>query len=149
MIIGNLHDIEKYYPMVVGLEEGVKLLQKVWEKPNGTYNDGKFSAIVQDYISTDISKSLIEVHRKYIDLQVVCKGNELIGWSPLFEMTSVVPYDDNKDVEFLSGNPVDMIFRENDFFICFPEDGHRCKGSINSEAKNCRKICIKIPIGEV
>ena len=73
---------------------------------------------------TQVDKDF-EAHKRYIDLQIVLEGNEMIEWCPLSKMQIKTAYDSNKDVIFLSGNGLKVEASKDLFFIFFPEDAHR------------------------
>lgn len=68
----------------------------------------------------------IEVHRKYIDIQVPISGDEVMGYTPL-ELLPVADYSEADDVALY---PVGMLaasyfeVKNSMFTIFFPQDGH-------------------------
>jgi len=102
-------------------------------------------AMVSVYQPRNPVDAKFEAHRKYIDLQYVASGSELIGIAPLASRDSILqPYDATKDVELLSVKR-GMTARATpaSFFIFFPEDAHMpgLKGESNAPV---RKIVVKI-----
>ncbi|MBP8273317.1 MAG: YhcH/YjgK/YiaL family protein, partial [Acidobacteria bacterium] len=59
-------------------------------------------ALVQRYPSKPLLDGRWEAHRKHIDLQVVLSGVEKIGYVSIDQLTAE-PYDENKDLTWLSG----------------------------------------------
>jgi len=102
---------------------------------------------VSEYTTKNPEDIDFEVHRKYIDLQYVPEGTELIGIAPLSSMKSVVqPYDETKDIEFITVKEEIMLQTAPDrFFIFFPEDAHKpgVKAGTNEVV---RKIVFKISV---
>lgn len=123
----------------------------------GKYNLSKGAyAIVQNYAPNPLKGMEFENHRKYIDLQVVLKGEERILWTkPTHEKLSK-PYVDEKDIEFfvpLVGKIyTSLILGPGDFAIFWPSDWHiPCLQPVLSENStesfaNVDKIVIKIPV---
>jgi YhcH/YjgK/YiaL family protein len=104
-------------------------------------------ATVSEYISKDEREAKFEAHRKYIDIQYVISGKEVINIAPLATAKEIVtPYDEAKDIEFLTAEKV-VNYKATPlkFFIFFPGDAHRpgLKDGLNSTV---RKIVIKVKI---
>lgn len=104
-------------------------------------------ATVSEYISKNEENAQFEAHRKYIDIQYVIRGKEIMNVAPLTTMKELVtPYDGAKDIEFLT---VDKVVNYSadpaNFFIFFPSDAHRpgLKDGVNSPV---RKVVIKLRV---
>lgn len=102
---------------------------------------------VSEYSSKDPETAMYEAHKKYIDIQYVVSGNELIGIAPLASQDSILQeYNDTKDIEYLSCKKGVMVqATPAKFFIFFPEDAHMpgLKEGTNSPV---RKAVVKIRI---
>jgi YhcH/YjgK/YiaL family protein len=103
--------------------------------------------IVQQYDTRDAGELNYEAHQKYIDLQYVISGKELIGVAGLDQYSSIVePYDEVEDIGFYEIK--DGILRSADdrvFFIFFPDDAHM--PCIRDEERlSVKKIVFKIPV---
>ena len=84
-------------------------------------------ALVQQHSTKPAHENQYEVHRKYIDVQYVQRGREIIYWAPLPLLTrETMPFDVKKDAALYGlipeGMPIQV--RESQFAILFPEDGH-------------------------
>jgi YhcH/YjgK/YiaL family protein len=104
-------------------------------------------APVSEYLTKNEEDARYEAHKKYIDIQYVVSGKELIGVATMSQKKDVLePYDDIKDIEFLTvtggENRPAMPDR---FFIFFPEDAHR-PGLKNTENSPVRKIVVKVKV---
>ncbi|MFH0953756.1 MAG: YhcH/YjgK/YiaL family protein, partial [Verrucomicrobiota bacterium] len=68
----------------------------------------------------------LEAHRKYIDIQFVVAGHEVIGWEDLRNCRSRRRgYDREKDIEFFTGEPARWVtVPPGSLAIFFPEDAH-------------------------
>ena len=104
-------------------------------------------ATVSEYLSKDPSTVSYEAHQKYIDIQYVASGEELIGIAPLVKMTGIVsPYDPAKDIEFLNiSGGIDYKADPGRFFIFFPEDAHR-PGLRDGDKATVRKVVVKLKV---
>lgn len=73
------------------------------------------------------SEARLELHRKYIDIQLLLKGPaEEFGWSEKEDcLKAEAEFDEQKDVQFFTDEPQCFYsVGEGQFSILFPEDGH-------------------------
>lgn len=85
----------------------------------------------------------LEAHRKFWDLQVVLEGEELMGYAPLDEMTETVPYEEQEDIAFYSGEAQTVRIGKGMAVLLAPWDGHQPGLMIGAPAK-VKKIVIKL-----
>lgn len=103
-------------------------------------------ALVQDYDTRPLAEGLLEVHRRYIDIQYVVSGAELIGYAPLAAQPVAEAYAADKDIAFLQG-PADPIpLRAGQFMILFPHDAHM-PGRTAGEPAKVHKVVLKVAVG--
>jgi YhcH/YjgK/YiaL family protein len=104
-------------------------------------------ATVSEYLSKNEETTNFEAHRKYIDIQYVISGVEIMNIAPLSSAKEVItPYDSAKDIEFMKvSNVADYKATPANFFIFFPGDAHRpgIKDKVNSTV---RKVVIKVKV---
>lgn len=88
-----------------------------------------------------------EVHRKYIDIQCLCKGSEIIGFARDCDKNIVSEELLEKDVIFYSKvyNESELVLAPGDYVILFPKDVHR-PAYTNDENMDIRKVVVKINI---
>jgi YhcH/YjgK/YiaL family protein len=105
-------------------------------------------AIVDAYRTAPASEKKWETHRRHVDLQVVLSGSELVGWSPVSELTTRIPYNPEKDAEFYE-SPVFAVTRfrlhPGLFAVFFPGDGHQ-PGVMEEQPAEVRKVVFKLRI---
>lgn len=72
------------------------------------------------------SEAALELHREYIDIQVVFGGEEEFGWSPKSVVaTPRAEFDIERDIQFFLDTPQTFYtVREGQFTILTPEDAH-------------------------
>jgi YhcH/YjgK/YiaL family protein len=104
-------------------------------------------APISEYMTKNEEDARYEAHIKYIDIQYVANGKELIGIAPTSEKKDILePYDESKDVMFLTVNTINNISATPDrFFIFFPDDAHR-PGLKDGENSPVRKVVVKIKV---
>ncbi len=101
---------------------------------------------VSEYTTKNDEDARFEAHRLYADIQYVARGQEKIGIIPLASTQTSVPYDQDKDITFLTADGGDnRIATPDRFFVFFPGDAHRpgIKIDTNSVVK---KIVVKVRI---
>jgi biofilm protein TabA len=101
-------------------------------------------ASVDNYVTVEESNKRIECHRKYIDIQMVLAGEELIGVCQRDACSVSEEYDSLHDVEFVEGETGNVRLNINNFIILFPHDAHR-PGVFYKTPCNIRKAVFKIP----
>jgi YhcH/YjgK/YiaL family protein len=89
-------------------------------------------------------KAKLEAHRKYIDIQISLKGEDVIGWRPKEECRVVAEkYDAGKDLEFFSDVPASWFgVKPGHFVIFFPGDAH---APLAGEGK-LHKLVVKVAV---
>jgi len=100
-------------------------------------------AIVNQNPTKDFDSTQWESHRDFTDLHYVITGEEIIGVSPLSNLTITRPYDAAKDIANYSGNGEMYPAKPGTFFIFFPSDAHRPGISPGGHTAD-KKIVIKI-----
>lgn len=102
---------------------------------------------LSEYLSKNEVDARYEAHRKYIDIQYVVSGKELIGVAPLAQLKEILePYSEEKDIMFMTvtqGTNYQAL--PDRFFIFFPEDLHR-PGLKDGENSPVRKAVVKVKI---
>ena len=101
--------------------------------------------MVQRYKTKDASEGKFEAHRKYIDIQAVLKGKEIIGYANIDSLKENVPY--KEDIVFFE-TPDDyneVKLQDGMFTVLFPEDAHMPLLDYNGK-NDVVKIVVKIKI---
>lgn len=104
-------------------------------------------APVSEYLTKNEEDARYEAHQKYIDIQYVISGKELIGVAPMSQKNDVLEaYDSTKDIEFLTvTGGENRPALPDKFFIFFPDDAHR-PGLKDGENSPVRKVVVKVKI---
>lgn len=103
----------------------------------------KLFAMIQEYPTKPVELGRWEAHRKYIDVQFVAAGVELIGYAPLSTLEVVEPYDGEKDVMFLKGSGSFLRVDAGMFAIFYPQDAHMPTLAVEGSGP-VRKIVVKV-----
>ncbi|MBX3748685.1 MAG: YhcH/YjgK/YiaL family protein [Opitutaceae bacterium] len=109
--------------------------------------DGMF-AIEQVYRSKPRAEGFFESHRKYIDIQVVLAGEELMEVAEIGHLPVKTPFDADRDVIIygdFTGASV-LRFRAGEAGVYFPADGHM-PGLMGAGGPHLvRKTVVKVPV---
>ena len=102
-------------------------------------------ALISDYQTKLESEGKLEAHKKYIDVQYVIEGEELMGYAPLRNQQTLEAYKEENDIIFYKGEKVFIKVTEGMFAIFAPEDVHM--PGIQSEKKSLvKKLVIKVKV---
>ena len=102
-------------------------------------------ALVQEYHSKPIEEGKYETHRKYIDIQYIVSGRELIGCTNVGSLEPLDSYDAGRDIQFFAGQGDMFLLDAGMFAVFFPEDAHMpCILVDGPEA--VKKVVIKIAV---
>lgn len=102
-------------------------------------------ALVNEYTTKDVSEGKLEAHKKYIDVQFVAKGKELMGYAPLQSQTVIDPYNEQNDITFFNGEKSFTLVEEEMFAIFFPTDVH-LPGIKVDEPAYVKKVVVKVKV---
>ncbi len=130
MILDSLDQADRYAPLHSSFEAAFDFLKNNKSKAlaDGEYAiDGdRVFAIVARSVGRGRKPARLEAHRRYIDIQYVAEGHEVMGWSELAGCVNpVAPYDNSKDIIFFRDKAqtwVDVL--PGTFTVFFPEDAH-------------------------
>ena len=115
--------------------------------PPGKYilNADSLYAVVSRDEGRGRDAARLEAHRRYIDIQFVAAGEELIGWRDLSSCrTRAQAYDSGKDIEFFADEPERWVsVPPGSFAIFFPEDAHAPLAGCGP----VRKVVVKVAAG--
>ena len=148
MIVTNLNNterIESLHPLFKKLFDYVKT-HDILNTPCGRIDiDGDklyINNVNPECISAE--KQVLEVHRDYIDVQILLQGKETIGWKALEDSKEEVkPYEKEGDCALYSDTPTTWIHLvPGQLAIFFPEDTH---APIIGEGK-IRKMIAKVKL---
>lgn len=101
---------------------------------------------VAEYYGKQKPDALYESHKKYIDIQYIIEGEEIIGLTTLDKVTVRDSYSEEKDIAFYDFDGGDYLKATPEkFFLFFPEDVHR-PSITTGDSVLVKKIVVKIKI---
>ncbi|MHB9037932.1 MAG: YhcH/YjgK/YiaL family protein [Armatimonadota bacterium] len=147
MIIDNIRNALHYYALSKGIESGLKFLETHdpanLELGRHEIDGDDCFALVMEYESKPIEKGVWEAHKRYIDIQYVAKGVEVIGYADINDLTVSREYDEKADVMFLEGSGDMITVKEGVFAIFAPHDAHMPQVALE-EPLMVRKVVVKV-----
>jgi biofilm protein TabA len=149
MIYDLLENANRYIHLHEGFDNAFAFLRRpdLQELAADRYDiDGdRVFAIVAKAPGRRREEGRLEVHGKYIDIQMLLAGTDQMGWKPASQCRKPSgPYDPDGDIRFFDDPPVAWFPVEPGMFaIFFPEDGHLplvSPGEIH-------KVIVKVAVG--
>jgi YhcH/YjgK/YiaL family protein len=151
MILDRIDNARLYLGLHAGFAKAFEILtdKTLAKKQDGKYAvDGeKIYYTLQRYTSKPISDGKLEAHRKYIDIQFLLVGVEILGYAPLKGLTTAEEYNPQKDIAFFN-TPKEITKAKLEpglFCILFPDDAHLPCRQLAGPA-DVLKMVIKIKI---
>ena len=152
MIVADLNNIDYQVPQTPSLRKALEFLRRsgVADLPDGRVDiDGdRVFALVQRYETVRTEAPMFEYHRKYIDVQFLAKGEEVIGWAITETMKITKAYDEKKDICFgtvKKGKWTPVLLRAGQTAVLWPEDAHAPKLAADDPTQ-VMKIVVKVAV---
>jgi YhcH/YjgK/YiaL family protein len=112
----------------------------------GKYDiDGEAFALVMEYNSKNEKEGFIESHVEFIDIQIVLKGKERMGFININDCKEE-SYNKEKDLKKLAGDNIFIQMKEGSFMILFPDDGHMPQINYEDKSEYVKKMVVKVPV---
>lgn len=148
MIVDVLKNKELYYGIHKNIKPAMEFIEKAVAEnlEVGRYElDGKnLFALVQEYDSKTDAKW--EYHRKYIDIQFIVSGKEIITWDNIKSCPDGVEYNEEKDIaKFDMNGGTDVVMEAGYYSILYPQDLHQ-PGRVFDKVEPIKKIVVKIAV---
>lgn len=145
MIFDRVENAEVYLGVDSRIARGLELLKQDFSQtPVGRYevDDGMFYMIQEYETKPD---NLAEAHRKYVDIQCMLSGAEIIAVQNVNESVEAEAHPD-RDLwlyERKGGNEITVT--AGTFMVVWPQDAHAAAIAVNAPEK-VRKVVVKIKI---
>ena len=151
MILDVSEHARYYLNLSVGFDNAFKFLSNpgLKELPPGKYEiDGdRIFALVSKNPGRKKEEAQLEIHQKYIDIQLILSGIDQMGWKPASACRQpATDYDDQKDIQFFADQPDAWIpVKSGMFVIFFPEDAHQ---PLVSDG-DIHKVVVKVAVDRI
>lgn len=103
-------------------------------------------ALEQVFYTKPRTECFFESHRKYVDIQMIINGSELMECVNKNKLKIKVPYNSDKDLIIYQDtiNSIKLPLSNNEIAIYFQEDAHMCMNKINDIEKAIKTV-VKVP----
>jgi YhcH/YjgK/YiaL family protein len=149
MIFDQLSQHHLYHSIHPGISAGLRFLH---ETDLASLGEGKhlideesLFVLINHYDTKPASEASLEAHRKYIDIQYMISGEELMGHVLFSGQNARKEYDEADDYALYEGNPHFFRIRKGQFCIFLPDDLHM-PGIQDGPASPVRKAVVKVRI---
>ncbi|PRX28598.1 YhcH/YjgK/YiaL family protein [Orenia metallireducens] len=149
MIIDNLKNAKLYYNLNDRMATAFNFLA---ERDLSNLEVGKYEiagddiyASVEEYQTKPKEEGRWEGHRKYLDIQYIIEGQELMGCSDLEGMKILEDYNQKKDILFLEGEGDFFTIKAGNFAVFMPQDIHM-PGRAVDKAERVKKVVVKVKL---
>lgn len=147
MIYDNITNWNQYFNGAVFDEIYQKLLSLTFDTKNGEYyRTDKYYFKVMSYDTLN-EPTIIESHKREVDVQVVLKGGERIRIYNKENLKISTDYSEETDCQFYAAQkPAEMEFKliPSKMAVFFPQDIHGCQYTLSNKVETIKKIVIKI-----
>ena len=151
MILDTIDNTHLYLGVDARFKKAFEILtdKTLSQKEDGKYAvDGeKIYYTIQRYTTKPLNEGKLEAHRKYIDIQFLLEGRELLGYAPLKGLTTAEVYNPQKDIAFFN-TPKEItkvILEPGLFCILFPDDAHLPgRYEVSPAGGPCRGIALSV-----
>ncbi len=148
MILDILNNAKMYESLHPGFAKAFAFLRAAQDglPEVGRYEiDGdKVFALVQKYDTVPAEEAKWEAHKKYIDIQFVYDGSEIIGWDTISNLPEGETFIEEKDsYRYHAPSATPLILHSGMFAILYPQDLHRPK-ELFETASPVVKIVVKV-----
>jgi YhcH/YjgK/YiaL family protein len=152
MIVTDLAHLAEQATLTPALQKALAFLQALPSQPPA---DGRIEidgsniyVLVQSYETLAGGDWVFEGHRKYLDIQYIVAGEEVIGWAFIDRAAVTMPYDPAKDA-WLGTVPAAEItpvrLAAGQLALLYPTDAHAPKHAAGA-AMAVKKIVVKVAV---
>lgn len=152
MIKDKIENIKLYENISVNLTNAILTMQEETFlqdlRQNGRIDGDGFFVTLQRYETKPVDKGRWETHRRYIDIQYVLSGEEMVGYTNIGNLNEIYESDSEKDFYFYkySKNEDWLTVRNGEFLIFFETDGHKPSLHVNNKSSNIEKVVFKVEV---
>ncbi len=153
MITTDLEYAAFQIPPHEGLQRALEFLRaRQWDK----WHDGEYPidgrriyAVISTYETSNTpAQPLLEGHHRYIDVQFIATGTEVIAWAPAGAVQVTTPYDETHDIWFGTLAPdavTPLQVAAGCLAVLFPNDAHAPKRACGAPSP-VRKVLVKVAL---
>ncbi len=152
MIVSNINspELKLYAEMNERFAAAFDTVKKIFAEgiDNGKHiiDGDKLYVNVMTYVPKSAELSCFEAHKKYVDIQVILEGEEIIGFESTEELEITKEYAAEGDCMLYALNErYDSVrVKAGEFAIIFPEEPHAPGIAASDAPSNVRKAVVKV-----
>ena len=147
MIIGNIHHLEAWLPEELrqAIEHIKAHVTDTTEKGKHDIDGNRLFYLIAEDMTEPFEQRRAEYHARYLDIQILLKGQEGMTFSTLPAGTPETDWLADKDIAFLAAGEQEktVILSEGDFVVFYPGEVHKPLCAVGAPAK-VRKAVVKM-----
>jgi YhcH/YjgK/YiaL family protein len=145
MILCPFKELRRYAAVIPGLEEAIETIEKLpnWEPATYPLSCGK--VVVSSGSSKPLEGAVLEAHAKFLDIQYILEGSEVMGWAPTDSLTLQGEFNQEQDYGLYTGDSIPVTVPAGYCYVVFPEDAH-APGKHLDTPLNFTKIVVKLAL---
>ena len=147
MIVGNIHHLQSWLPEE--LRQAIEYIKanvtETTEKGKHEIDGSRLFYLISEDMTEPFEKRRAEYHARYLDIQIVLKGQEGMTFSVLPAGKPDTDWLADKDIEFLAEGEQEktLILNEGDFVVFYPQEVHKPLCAVGAPAP-VRKAVVKL-----
>lgn len=147
MIVGNIHHLQSWLPQELreAIEHIKAHVSETTEKGKHDIDGNRLFYLISEDMTEPFEKCRAEYHARYLDIQIVLKGQEGMTFSTLPAGTPETDWLAEKDIAFLPEGEQEktVILNEGDFVVFYPGEVHKPLCAVGAPAQ-VRKAVVKL-----
>lgn len=147
MIVGNIHHLQSWLPEALrqAIEYVKANVSETTEKGKHEIDGSRLFYLISEDMTEPFEKRRAEYHARYLDIQIVLKGQEGMTFSVLPAGTPETDWLADKDIAFLPEGEQEktLILNEGDFVVFYPWEVHKPLCAVGAPAP-VRKAVVKL-----
>lgn len=145
MILCPFKELRRYGAVIPGLEEAIKTIEALPNYEAATYPLSCGKVMVQAGATKPLEGARLEAHRRFLDIQYILEGGEVVGWAPTDALTPEGLFNEEKDVGMYTGESTAITVPAGYCYVVFPEDAH-APGKHLQTPNDYKKIVVKLAL---
>jgi len=145
MIFDKIENIDNYPQIPQNAADFIKNLTSDIDTGRHDINENIY-ANVDEYTTRPPEKCRLEAHKKYIDIQLLLKGQEELDYTSIEGLEISEEYDDARDVMFFKSpqRRLNTVMLEKGYFVLlYPHEAHRPQMNY-TDSMPVKKVVVKI-----
>ena len=149
MIVDTISHISLYLPPGIRMVLEPFISQLRSDLPVGRcwIQEPNIFAQISSYQTKSAHEGRLEAHQRYVDMQILLEGTEMIVVTPVDGLIPDTDYDEQDDIRFyksVSVPAIRLLLTPGSFALFFPQDAHCPQLTPSTGVQDVKKAVIKI-----